>query len=172
MWVNPAKFFTGNSRLEILYSHQGKNNTPQAMRAKFNGFEAHGTLDLRVEGRVLIVEGTGPWNMESIKSSGAKAEPLIKQLSGEPWVALVILHGESIYVPSAMNSLIQAVSHERSLGRCATALLVNDCFSPGFAKQHLAEIYQKANEIYEFFDDTDHARQWLNSQLEQNSTNC
>ena len=127
----------------------------------FKGFQAHGTLNVRVMGRILRVEGTGPWNLESLKISGQDAQPLVEQLKGKPWGVMVILHGESIYVPAAAEKLTTIVAEERSQGRTATALLVNNCFAPNFAKQHLAEIYFNAGEHYAFFDDIELAEQWL-----------
>ncbi len=131
----------------------------------FKGFEAHGTLNVEIVGRILRVEGTGPWNLESLKKSGQVAQPLVGQLTGSPWAVMVILHGESIYVPAAAEKLTSIVNEEKSLGRVATALLVNDCFAPNFAKQHLGEIYDNAGEHYAFFDDIELAEIWLNEKI-------
>ena len=133
----------------------------------FKGFEAHGTLQVEIMGRILRVEGTGPWNLESLKSSGVNAQPKLEMLKGKPWGVMVILHGESIYVPAAAKKLTTIVAEERQQGRIATALLVNDCFAPNFAKQHLGEIYDNAGETYAFFDDIELARDWLNQKISE-----
>lgn len=133
----------------------------------FKGFEAHGTLKVENIGRILRVEGTGPWNLESLKSSGQDAQPEVDNLKGKPWGVMVILHGESIYVPAAAEKLTAIVAEERLQGRVATALLVNDCFAPNFAKEHLGEIYDKAGERYEFFDDIELAEAWLNQKISE-----
>lgn len=133
----------------------------------FKGFEAHGTLKVEVMGRILRVEGTGPWNLESLKNSGQVAQPIVERLKGKSWGVMVILHGESIYVPAAAKKLTSIVAEERAHGRIATALLVNDCFAPNFAKQHLGEIYDKAGEVYAFFDDIKLAEKWLNEKISE-----
>ena len=133
----------------------------------FKGFEAHGTLYIEVLGRILKVEGTGPWNLESLKISGHDAQPMVEMLKGKPWGVMVILHGESIYVPAAAKKLTLIVAEEKQQGRVATALLVNDCFAPNFAKQHLGEIYDKAGEVYDFFDDIELAEKWLNEKISE-----
>ncbi|MBU2877465.1 MULTISPECIES: hypothetical protein [Alteromonadaceae] len=128
-------------------------------------FEAHGTLDLFVKDRILRLEGTGPWNLESLDESGEEADPMIELLAQEPWAVLVIMHGECIYVHAAGQRLSEIVRAEKQRNRIATAILVNDCDSPNFAKQHIGEIYQNAGEHYEFFDDVDTAEIWLKQQL-------
>lgn len=132
------------------------------MRPKF---EAHGSLDVRRKGRILEVEGTGPWNIESLQQSGHKAIPLLDQLIGSPWAVMVVLHGECIYVHNAAQRLTQIIREEKAKGRIATAILVNDCTSPNFAKSHLSQIYSAGGETFEFFDDTELARLWLTKQL-------
>lgn len=133
----------------------------------FKGFEAHGTLNVENIGRILRVEGTGPWNLESLKNSGQVAQPIVEKLKGKPWGVMVILHGESIYVPAAAEKLTAIVCEERQQGRIATALLVNDCFAPNFAKQHLGDIYDKAGELYAFFDDIELAEAWLRQKISE-----
>ncbi len=128
-------------------------------------FEAHGSVELRRHGRILEVEGTGPWNLESLSQSGQQAIPLLDQLSGSPWAVMVVLHGECIYVHDAAKRLSNIIREEKSLGRMATAILVNDCHSPNFAKSHLSQIYTAGGETFEFFDDIDLARHWLTRQL-------
>ena len=128
-------------------------------------FAAHGTLKLTVTGNILHVEGTGPWNLESLRRSAEEVRPKIQQLEGKPWTVMVILRGEPIYVPPAATSLIETIIEEKQKGRVATAILVNSCDAPGFAKLHMADIYGKAGENFEFFDDVDLAQQWLETQI-------
>lgn len=32
------------------------------------GFTEHGSIDLRIQDRILFVEGCGPWNLEAAKN--------------------------------------------------------------------------------------------------------
>lgn len=128
-------------------------------------FEAHGTWDINARGRVLEIEGTGPWNLESLEQSAQLVEPFLQRLKGKPWAAMVILHGECIYVPAAGRKLSEILQREASIGRVASALLVNDCFSPNFAKEHISEIYEKGRHPYAFFDDIDLAQEWIDEQI-------
>lgn len=128
-------------------------------------FEAHGTWNISSEDRVLVIEGTGPWNLESLQQSVKLVEPFVQRLQGKPWAAMVILHGECIYVPAAGKKLTEILQNESAIGRVASALLVNDCFSPNFAKEHISHIYDKGRHPYAFFDDIDLARNWIEVQL-------
>ncbi|WJG09374.1 hypothetical protein [Aliiglaciecola sp. LCG003] len=130
-----------------------------------NKFEAHGSLQLKLDGQILQVEGTGPWNLESLQQTGESASGLIERLADKPWAVIVILHGECIYVPAAMQYLIDVVAQEKQIGRIATAILVDDCDLPMFAESHLSEIYRSAGETFRFFHDVTEAKQWLLEQL-------
>ncbi|GAC16272.1 hypothetical protein [Aliiglaciecola lipolytica] len=136
-----------------------------------NKFEAHGTLDLVVTDQILRLEGTGPWNLESLYQSGDQANPIIDQLASKPWGVILILHGECIYVHAAGKRLSEIVRAEKKRNRIATAVLVNDCDSPNFAKSHIGEIYQNAGEHFAFFDDIELAERWLKQQLKDASQN-
>jgi hypothetical protein len=126
-----------------------------------SGFSIHGTVVLDVDERILCVEGAGPWNMESIIESGKRVVPLLDQLVGDPWGALVILHGEPIYVPDAAEFLSKSIKKEKKQGRVATAVIVDESNAPEFAKRHLTEIYDNAGEIFRFFTDREEAKWWL-----------
>ncbi len=124
-------------------------------------FSTHGSVELSVDERILIVEGAGPWNLEAIQEADRTYAPLIDTLAGQPWGALVVLHGDPIYVPDAAEYLVQAVKKECSQGRVATAILVEDSNSPEFAKRHLSDIYGKAGCEHRFFASEDDASWWL-----------
>ena len=99
--------------------------------------------------------------MESIIESGKRVIPLLEVLAGDPWGALVILHGEPIYVPDAAEYLSKSIKNQKKQGRVATAVIVDESDSPEFAKRHLSEIYDKGGEIFRFFADRGEAKWWL-----------
>ena len=132
-----------------------------------NHFSSHGSLDIRVEGRLLILEGTGPWNLESLNDSGEIAAPLVEPLKGKPWGVVVTILGEPIYVPDAADKLAQVVRQDKLDGRIATAVIVDKCASPHFARTHLSEIYTQAGETFEFFSTLHEAKNWVSKKLAQ-----
>ncbi|MGO4892384.1 hypothetical protein [Flavobacterium sp. W21_SRS_FM6] len=130
-------------------------------------FQVHGTINLNIVDRILVVEGTGPWNVESVAQASKAVSPLIKTLSGKHWGVLVILHGEPIYVPEAASYLSQSIKAEKTRGRVATAVIVVESKSPEFAKSHLNSIYRDAGETVRFFDNKEQANWWLIQQISQ-----
>ena len=47
-------------------------------------YKPHGDVFFRREGRLLILEGYGPWNVEALQHSNAKALPILQDLSSAP----------------------------------------------------------------------------------------
>lgn len=125
------------------------------------GFTVHGSLDLRVQDRILYIEGCGPWNLESLEEAYKRFGPLVESLSGSPWGALAELHGDPIYVPDAANYMIKTVQGQRKSGLVASAILVGESNSPEFAKRHLGELHTKAGDTFRFFPNRDQAAWWL-----------
>lgn len=124
-------------------------------------FTVHGSLELKIQDRILYIEGCGPWNLESIKEAYQRFGPLVDSLFGSPWGAMVLLHGDPIYVPDAANYIIKTIANQRSKGLVASAILVGESNSPEFAKRHLSELHTKAGDTFRFFPNQDQAAWWL-----------
>lgn len=130
-----------------------------------SGFSVHGSLDLRIQDRILYIEGRGPWNLEAVKEAHKQSRPLIDSLKGSPWASLIILHGDPIYVPDAASYLVKTIRSERKKGSVASAILVGESNSPEFAKRHLSELHDKAGDRFRFFSDQNEAAWWLVQQI-------
>ena len=130
-------------------------------------FSIHGTVKLDIADRILLVEGVGPWNKESVIQGDKTVEPLIQKLSGNVWGVLVTLYGEPIYVPDAATVLSLSIKNQKKMGRAATAVIIVESKSPEFARSHLSQIYQNAGEPVRFFSDKEEAKWWLVQQISQ-----
>ncbi|WP_340679634.1 hypothetical protein [Paraglaciecola sp.] len=130
-------------------------------------FPIHGTVNLNIAERILLVEGIGPWNKESVIQGDKTVQPLIQKLSGNVWGVLVTLYGEPIYVPEAATILSNSIKDQKKFGRIATAVIVVESKSPEFAKSHLSQIYQNAGEPVRFFNEQQQAKWWLIQQISQ-----
>lgn len=124
-------------------------------------FELHGRSDFHIEDKILIVEGYGPWNVESIMDAKKRLVPLISKLSTGQWGVLVILYGEAIYVPDAANYLVESIKELKKIGRTASAIMVEEANQPDFAKRHMSDIFGQAGETFDFFEQKEEAIQWL-----------
>lgn len=129
-------------------------------------FAKHGSLQAKVSGNILEVEGEGPWNSEMLTNADKEAQSLLNRLYGAPWAVLTIMKGDPIYIPEAAELLIDIIRTEKHKGRVATAIIICDTEQALFAKQHLSQIYIQAGEDYEFFDDKITANQWLISKID------
>tara|TARA_Y100001951_G_C11273289_1_gene260188 strand:+ start:1023 stop:1433 length:411 start_codon:yes stop_codon:yes gene_type:complete len=129
------------------------------------------------EGRLLIIEGRGPWNLEALKHSESRAQEILKKLAGKPWGVIATIYGEPIHVPEAEQRLIDLVKQDISNGRVASALIVKECDTPNFAKSHIGSIYEKAGCNVGYFDNFEEAKAWVegiinsqNSSLSKSNT--
>jgi predicted nicotinamide N-methyase len=128
-------------------------------------FTVHGSLDLHVQDRILLIEGYGPWNIEAVKDAYGRFESFVNTLYGNPWAVLIILHGDPIFVPDAANYIVETIKNERHKGSVASAILVGESNSPEFAKRHLGEIHTNAGDTFRFFSDKKEATWWLEQKL-------
>ena len=124
-------------------------------------FASHGELSITRDGQIMVIEGSGPWNLESLERSGEIALPIQNALKGTAWGVIAIIHGEPVHVPEAAQQLVQYVKNDIKNGRVGSALLVGNSNSPNFAENHIADIYRRAGETFEFFDDLESAKSWV-----------
>lgn len=130
-------------------------------------FNSHGVFHFTVEENLLIIEGEGPWNKEAILRSNNDASEIIKQLYGKRWGVLGIFHGEPIFIPDAVDALIEIVGIGRRHGRIASALILDETVHADMGFYHLSEIYREAGENFKFFNDIVSAKKWLKQQIEK-----
>ncbi|WJG08805.1 hypothetical protein [Aliiglaciecola sp. LCG003] len=128
-------------------------------------FPGHGQLSAICENNILVIEGTGPWNIEMLSSTDEEATKMLQELYLQPWAVLAIMHGNSTFLPDAAKKLQQIIRQEKTHNRVATAIIVTYTAHPSFSKAHLASIYQLAGETFEFFTNKEAAMDWLTRQL-------
>ena len=127
----------------------------------------HGTLNYMLEGNILLIEGCGPWNKEALLLFSDNAELLKKKQTLDKWAVLINVIGDPIYTPEAVQALLSYLKSEKEYGRVATAFVLTDSTSPELGEWHIREIYKKADEPCQFFNNIENAKIWLNNQLSQ-----
>lgn len=130
-------------------------------------FIGHGSFEAELRGKVLVFKATGPWNVESLNNTIHEFPELSAPLYGSPWGLVGDFYGEPIHVPEAAEKLIEIVRFEKEKGRVATGIVVSHCDMPLLGKQHLTEIYTKAEENFQFFDSVDDAITWVESEIKR-----
>ena len=79
------------------------------MAGKFN---KHGSLSVAIDGRLIVLNGEGPWNAESLHLSDDKIMQNLRAMYGSPWGVLAIFRGEAVYVPEAFALLRKQIKKE------------------------------------------------------------
>ena len=79
-------------------------------------FEEHGVYEMKVEGDLLLVDATGPFNEELINSYRYALESCIHFLEIKQWNQIITLHEMSLFTPEAEEALTQSLIDRKSRG--------------------------------------------------------
>lgn len=126
-------------------------------------FKKHGSLNVAIDGRLIVLDGEGPWNAESLHLTDDSIMQNLRAMYGSPWGVLAFFRGEAVYVPEAFALLRKQIKKEVSLGRVATAVVFENVQSPLLSKHQFTSVYEVAGHEVAFFDNGDDAKAWLNS---------
>ena len=82
-------------------------------------FNPHGEYKLRLEGRVLISELVGPWNLELVDAWMKAAHPMVKELAATgPHVHMTIVTGSLLCTPEALDRLAAVIVYTTAQMQC------------------------------------------------------
>jgi hypothetical protein len=82
-------------------------------------FRPHGQYKLRLEGRVLVSELLGPWNIELVDTWMKAAHPIVKQLAATgPHVHMTIVTGSLLCPPDALDRLAAVIVYTTAKMQC------------------------------------------------------
>ena len=123
--------------------------------------EAHGSYTIETTGRILTVEGTGPFNEALVREYRRDLEASVEALSPDPWVMLLTLHDLSLCTPEAEAELDEVLKWRSSMGMTKGGLLFHRTVGTEILKERLTLLYVAAGVEFAFFDHIDDARMWL-----------
>ncbi len=82
-------------------------------------FIPHGEFKLRLEGRVLVSELVGPWNLELVNTWMKAAHPMVKELASTgPHVHMTIVTGSLLCPPEALDRLAEVIVYTTAKMQC------------------------------------------------------
>ncbi len=82
-------------------------------------FRPHGEYKLRLEGRVLVSEVVGPWNLELVDNWMKAAHPMVKELAATgPHVHMTIVTGSLLCPPDALDRLATVIVYTTAKMQC------------------------------------------------------
>jgi hypothetical protein len=125
-------------------------------------FTPHGEYKLRLEGRILVSELVGPWNLELVDTWMKAAHPIVKQLAATgPHVHMTIVTGSLLCTPESLDRLAQVIVYTTAKMRCVGNPVVAAANVEGRALFELmyARIYDGSPPRGLFYDYAS-AREW------------
>ena len=94
-------------------------------------FPIHGDIQLSVNDGLLIIEGSGPANLEAVLCYQREAQRYRDKLNPHPWGSLVLLRGEPLLPPEAKSLLVTTIQFA-----CTQSLVATAVVFIGVAVQH------------------------------------
>ncbi len=134
------------------------------------GFRAHGSIQTRIDGRLIVSEITGPWNRELVDDWALHTyHDALKLSETGPWVALGIFLESMMCTPDALDSIRRTVQYSAVKLRCVGYAIVADPAVEGrdLMAPTFAAIYHDLVP-FKMFSDVDAARVWSQEQLRLN----
>lgn len=134
------------------------------------GLRIHGSIETRIEGRLIVSDITGPWNKELVDHWAMTTyhDALTLSASG-PWVALGIFLESMMCTPDALDSIRRTVQYSVVKLRCVGYAIVADASVEGrdLLAPTFAAIYEGLVP-FRMFDNAGEARAWSLAQLRLN----
>lgn len=128
-------------------------------------FSKHGTFKVEVNpnAKSLLVRATGPFNEEMVQEYSDAVQIAVSQLAlFKQWTQLVVLDKESLYTPAAEQLLIKSLAYRKIRGLVASAVvLMPTVEGRSLITQQMTGVYEKSGISFEFFEEINDAKKWL-----------
>ena len=126
-------------------------------------FTVHGLFEVKVEGKILLVDAIGPFNEELIIEYKRALESCIQNLEVSKWNQIIILHELSLFTPEAEKALIKTLNNRRTRGLIACAIILVDVEGESLIKAQLSHCYNKTDVKHQFMSSIDDAKKWFST---------
>lgn len=132
-------------------------------------FSPHGTLDIAVDGNLILIEAQGPWNVEYLDYLHVQLIAAAAKVDPDNYAILITPKGEAISVEAGLEYHLNFIRQGNTkavalnLAYCTTSLLTESLFT---------KLYRTAGIKHAFFDNGFDARLWLEKQLKAVQVNA
>ena len=109
----------------------------------------------------MFTVAVGPWNAECVDSFMRDYYQLVQPIHGSRWADLIVLHGESLLIPSAEQLLAKAVNYSVSRGLSDVALVLSHSIVQHSAEVQFLRVYQNSGLNLRIFANDEQALGWL-----------
>jgi hypothetical protein len=130
-------------------------------------FSPHGTLDIVIEGNLILIEAQGPWNIEYLDQLHEQLFIAASRVDPKNYAILITPKGEAISVEAGIEYHLNFIRKGNAkavalnLAHCTTALLTENLFT---------QLYRAAGIKHAIFDNSHDARLWLENELKHSPT--
>jgi len=123
----------------------------------------HGKCSYLVEGNIITIDATGPWNLEFFKQMHRElGEIIVNDVDFNNFAILLILKGDSLAAQDGLNYHLNLVRSGPT-----KALAINSALSnaPQITQSIFKKVYDQAGLKNRYFNSTEAAKAWLTEQL-------
>ena len=130
--------------------------------------EAHGKFNITTTHDLLVLDATGPFNLQHVNNLIAEMARIIPQMDGD-WGQLTIFHDDSIFVPEAFKVVKQSIKARGEHGLKCVAIVLVSAQCSFIMKQQITAIYENTSLPFAFFDSETLAKHWLADALQEST---
>jgi hypothetical protein len=114
-----------------------------------------------MEGNLLVVDGIGPFNEQTITSFHAALNKAITTISSKQWSQIIVLHAMSLFTPEAERQLCVTLIERKKQGLIKSAVVYGDTDCKSMIQTQLSRCYANVGIDHGFFETIDEAKTWL-----------
>jgi hypothetical protein len=130
-------------------------------------FQVHGDVGIQVVGQVIILNVTGPWNIELVQMSRKLTSPYITQVSERGnWGLIVQLNGSAMCPPDALKLIKEGADKDINLTKriCTSYAMSPETEGYNLMLPIWHDIYY-GKIPFDIFDTLEEAQCWVSKQL-------
>ncbi|XQW84967.1 hypothetical protein ACOYR1_17875 [Thalassotalea piscium] len=124
-------------------------------------FNEHGHFSIQNNGAHLIIDATGPFNLQVMNSFQRSLVAHTQDLSKKSWGQIIIMNGTSIFTPEAEQHLCETLVTRQKHGLFFSAVVHCHAQYKHLIEHQLSKCYQQYAIRHAFFDDIKTAKTYL-----------
>lgn len=127
-------------------------------------FKPHGSSVIKIDGNIMCIEAEGPWNAEFFQMFHKEmTKAAYEHLDINNYGTLLLPLGEALGVLEGFQEHIAFVERSNTKG---LAICLKNSAVPELSRRMCKKMYDQIDVNYQFFDEVEDAKAWLNSLLD------
>lgn len=124
--------------------------------------EPHGHCTMEIQGNKVVVNATGPWNIEFTDVLHQQLAESVAEVAHMKYGILLLIHGEAVAGEDVVQAHINFVKHGQAT---AVAVILEHCDTRLISKTLFARVYKTCGINHAFFNTEQEGVSWLDEQL-------